>query len=214
MNKAIIVFSGGQDSTTCLLWALKRYDHVEVVTFTYGQRHKEEVQCAEKIAKDFGVMQKIIDVSLISELTENALTRKEIAIEDGEIPNTFVEGRNHLFLSLAAIYGKTKEIKHIITGVSETEFSGYPDCRDQFICSLNETLNLAMDDNFKIITPLMWKNKHEVWKMADELGQLEYIQKETLTCYNGIKGSGCQNCPACKLRNDSLQTYLSERHAI
>lgn len=214
MEKALIVFSGGQDSTTCLFWALGRYDHVEAVTFTYGQRHEGEVKVATKIAEDLGVTQKIIDLSLLSDLTENALTRKEIAIEDGELPNTYVEGRNHLFLSLAAIYGQTKGIKHIITGVSEAEFSGYPDCRDQFIRSLNETLNLAMDDEFNLITPLMWKSKRDVWEMADQLGRFEYVQEKTITCYNGIKGEGCKQCPACQLRNNGLQTYLTERNAL
>lgn len=216
MDKALVVFSGGQDSTTCLLWALERFTHVEVITFLYGQRHIEEVDCAKKIARDFGVQQKIIELDLLNQLTENALTRKEIEIKDevGERPNTYVEGRNHLFLSLATIYGQTKGIKNIITGVSETEFSGYPDCRDQFIRSLNESLNLAMDETFNLITPLMWKDKVAVWEMADEMGQLNYIQTETLTCYNGIKGDGCKQCPACQLRNDGLQTYLQERTVI
>src|SRR5699024_7245723 len=156
MEKALVVFSGGQDSTTCLLWALEEFDEVSTVTFSYGQRHELEVECAEKIAKDLGVKQKHIQMDVLNQLTENALTRKEIAIKDeGEVPNTFVEGRNHLFLSFAAIYAKTIGAKSIITGVSETDFSGYPDCRNAFIQSLNETLNLAMDENFKLLTPLM-----------------------------------------------------------
>lgn len=214
MEKAIIVFSGGQDSTTCLLWALEKFDQVETVTFLYGQRHEVEVDYAEKIARDFGVKQKVIRIDLLNQLTENALTRKEIEIEDGDIPNTFVEGRNHIFLSYAAIYAKTVGINNIITGVSETESSGYPDCRDEFIRSLNKTLNLAMDGNLKLITPLMWKNKAEVWEMADQLGQLEYIKENTLTCYNGIVSSGCEKCPACQLRNEGLQIYLRERNDI
>ena len=144
----------------------------------------------------------------LNQLTENALTRKDMEIEEGEIPNTYVEGRNHIFLSFAAIYAKTIGAKNIITGVSETEFSGYPDCRDEFIQSLNTTLNLAMDDQFKLITPLMWKDKAEVWEMADQMGRLEYIRENTLTCYKGVIGDGCGKCPACKLRNDGLQTYL------
>lgn len=214
MEKAIVVFSGGQDSTTCLLWAMERFDQVETVTFSYGQRHEVEVDYAENIARDFGVKQKLIRIDLLNQLTENALTRKDIEIEEGEIPNTFVAGRNHIFLSYAAIYAKTVGINNIITGVSETEFSGYPDCRDEFIRSLNKTLNLAMDENFKLITPLMWKNKAEVWEMADQMGQLEYIQENTLTCYNGIVGSGCGECPACQLRNEGLQKYLRERNSI
>lgn len=213
MEKALVVFSGGQDSTTCLLWALEEFDEVETVTFLYGQRHESEVECAKKIANELGVKQKIIHMDLLGQLTENALTRKDIAIEDGEIPNTYVEGRNHIFLSFAAIYARTIGAKHIITGVSETDFSGYPDCRDAFIQSLNTTLNLAMDADLKLLTPLMWKNKAEVWAMADQMGKLSYIRENTITCYNGIMGDGCGTCPACQLRNDGLQNYLQEGHA-
>lgn len=211
MEKAVVVFSGGQDSTTCLLWALEEFDEVETVTFLYGQRHDAEVECAQKIAEELGVKQKIIHMDLLNQLTENALTRKDMAIEEGEIPNTYVEGRNHIFLSFAAIYAQTIGAKNIITGVSETESSGYPDCRDAFIQSLNKTLNLAMDADLKLITPLMWKDKAAVWEMADQMGRLQYIREHTLTCYNGIIGDGCGECPSCKLRNDGLQTYLQER---
>jgi len=215
MEKAVVVFSGGQDSTTCLLWALEEFEKVETVTFLYGQRHEQEVEYAKKIAQDLGVNQKIIQMDLLGQLTENALTRKEIDIEDaGEVPNTFVEGRNHIFLSYAAIYAKTMQAKNIITGVSETDFSGYPDCRNDFIQSLNTTLNLAMDYPFKLITPLMWKNKAEVWEMADQMGRLEYIRENTLTCYEGIPGDGCTTCPACQLRDDGLRQYLQGRAAI
>src|SRR5699024_10704684 len=155
MEKAMVVFSGGQDSTTCLLWTLEEFDQVETVTFLYGQRHESEVECAKKIAKDLGVNQKIIQMDLLNQLTENSLTRKDMEIEEGTIPNTYVEGRNHIFLSFAAIYAKSMGIKNIITGVSETESSGYPDCRNVFIQSLNTSLNLAMDFPFKLITPLM-----------------------------------------------------------
>ena len=214
-EKAMVVFSGGQDSTTCLLWALEEFQEVETVTFLYGQRHELEVDYAKKIADDLGVKQKIIRMDLLNQLTENALTRKDIAIEeDGQMPNTFVEGRNHIFLSFAAIYAKTVGARNIITGVSETDFSGYPDCRDEFIRSLNNTLDLAMDYSFNLITPLMWKDKAEVWAMADKMGRLEYIREYTLTCYNGVVGDGCGNCPACQLRNEGLQKYLQERNAL
>jgi 7-cyano-7-deazaguanine synthase len=215
MEKAIVVFSGGQDSTTCLLWALEEFEKIETVTFLYGQRHKAEVEQAKKIAKDLDVQQKIIQMDLLNQLTENALTRNEMEIEEeGTMPNTYVEGRNHLFLSFAAIYAKSMGIKHIITGVSETESSGYPDCGNDFIQSLNTTLSLAMDYPFQIITPLMWKEKSEVWEMADQMGKLGYIRENTLTCYNGIIGDGCGECPACKLRNNGLETYLQGRKTI
>ena len=215
-DKAVVVFSGGQDSTTCLLWALEEFQTIETVTFLYGQRHDSEVECAKKIAQDLGVNQKIIQMDVLSQLTENALTRKDMEIkeEEGQVPNTFVEGRNHIFLSFAAIYAKTIGADHIITGVSETDFSGYPDCRDAFIKSLNTTLNLAMDSQLQLITPLMWKDKAAVWEMADQMGRLDYIRAHTLTCYNGIKGDGCGECPACKLRNDGLQQYLQTRYAL
>ena|SRR5690625_2164884 len=215
MEKAVVVFSGGQDSTTCLLWALEEFDEVEAVTFLYGQRHELEVEYAKKIAQDLGVKQKIIQMDLLNQLTENALTRKEIEIEEeGELPNTFVEGRNHIFFSFAAIYAKTIGARNIITGVSETESSGYPDCSNEFIQSLNKTLNVAMDYDFKLITPLMWKDKAEVWEMADQMGRLEYIRENTLTCYQGVAGDGCGECPACELRNEGLQKYLRERTAL
>ena len=214
MEKAVVVFSGGQDSTTCLLWALEEFDEVETVTFLYGQRHEAEVECAQMIAKELGVKQKIIQMDLLNQLTENALTRKDMKIEEGEIPNTYVEGRNHIFLSFAAIYAQTIGAKNIITGVSETESSGYPDCRDAFIQSLNTTLNLAMDAELTLITPLMSKDKAAVWEMADQMGRLQYIRENTLTCYNGVIGDGCGDCPSCKLRNEGLQTYLQERLAL
>ncbi|PID16911.1 7-cyano-7-deazaguanine synthase QueC [Sporosarcina sp. P34] len=215
VNKAVVVFSGGQDSTTCLLWAMEEFDEVETVTFLYGQRHKSEVDCATKIANDLGVKQKIIQMDVLNQLTSNALTRSDMQIEaeEGSVPNTFVEGRNHIFLSFAAIYAKSIGAKAIITGVSETDFSGYPDCRDAFIRSLNTTLNLAMDYTFDLITPLMWKDKAEVWKLADQMGRLEYVRDNTLTCYNGVIADGCLECPACKLRNDGLAKYLQGQHA-
>ena len=214
MKKALVVFSGGQDSTTCLFWALKNFDEVETVTFDYNQRHDNEIEIARTISEELGVKNTVINLNLLGQLTENALTRADVEItsgENGEMPSTFVEGRNHIFLSFAAIIAKTKGIKHIITGVCETDFSGYPDCRDSFVKSLNVTLNLAMDYPFVIHTPLMWIDKKETWALADELGAFEYIQEKTLTCYNGIIGAGCGECPACKLRANGLNEYLLER---
>jgi 7-cyano-7-deazaguanine synthase len=211
-EKALVVFSGGQDSTTCLFWALKHYQEVETVTFNYNQRHQREIVCAQEISQDLGVKNAILDLSLLNQLAPNALTRDEIAVQAGqagELPTTFVEGRNLLFLSFAAIFAKQKQTRHLITGVCETDFSGYPDCRDQFIKSMNVTLNLAMDYPFVIHTPLMWLTKAETWKLADELGVLSYIQERTLTCYNGIKAQGCGTCPACELRQKGYEEFLS-----
>ncbi len=161
-QSALVVFSGGQDSTTCLFWAMKHYEYVETVTFSYGQRHSQELEVAKEIAAEQGVKHHVLDMSLLGQITENALT-SDIAIEtkDGEVPNTFVDGRNHLFLSFAAVLAKQRKIRDIVTGVCQTDFSGYPDCRDVFVKSLNVTLNLAMDYEFVIHTPLMWLDKAE-----------------------------------------------------
>lgn len=212
-EKAFVVFSGGQDSTTCLFWAKSMFAEVEAVTFDYGQRHKAEIQCATEIAKELGIRQTILDMSLLNQLAPNALTRQDIDIDqkEGELPTTFVDGRNLLFLSFAAIAAKQAGARHLVTGVCETDFSGYPDCRDSFIKSLNVTLNLSMDYPFVIHTPLMWLDKAETWRLADELGAFQFVREKTLTCYNGIPGDGCGECPACKLRRAGLEKYLREK---
>lgn len=213
-KKAVVVFSGGQDSTTCLFWALKEFDEVIAVTFNYNQKHKLEIECAKNIAKELNVEHHILDMELLNQLAPNALTRDDIKIEmgeDGNPPSTFVEGRNLLFLSFAGVLAKVKGAKHIVTGVCETDFSGYPDCRDMFIKSLNVTLNLAMDYDFVIHTPLMWLDKAETWEMADSFNKLDYVREKTLTCYNGVIGDGCGECPACILRKNGLEKYLSSK---
>lgn len=217
MRKCLVVLSGGQDSTTCLFWAIKKYgkENTSAVGFDYGQRHKAELGCAEKICADAGIGFEVIPTPIISQLSANALTRDDIEVDEkkpeGTPPNTFVEGRNLLFLSYAAIYAKTHGITDIVTGVCETDFSGYPDCRDMFVKSLNVTLNLAMDYNFVIHTPLMWIDKKQTWAMADELGVLDIVKNETLTCYNGIKGDGCGHCPSCELRKRGYEAYMEEK---
>jgi 7-cyano-7-deazaguanine synthase len=216
-KKALVVFSGGQDSTTCLVWALKTFDHVEAVTFHYGQRHAQEVEVASRIARHFQVPHHILDMGLLGQLAPNALTRDDIEIKAGEgnsLPTTFVDGRNMLFLTFAAVLAKQSDCRHLVTGVCQTDFSGYPDCRDIFIKSLNVTLNLAMDYEFVIHTPLMWLNKRETWQLADELGYFEYIRDNTLTCYNGVIGQGCGECPACELRNRGLRQYVEMRDRV
>ncbi|WP_269148963.1 7-cyano-7-deazaguanine synthase QueC [Evansella clarkii] len=213
-EKAVVVFSGGQDSTTCLFWALENFKEVETVTFNYNQRHSLEIEVAKKIADELNVKNTVLDMSLLNQLAPSALTRDDIEIEekDGEPPSTFVEGRNLLFLSFAAIYGKLAGARHIITGVCETDFSGYPDCRDAFVKSLNVTLNLSMDHQFVLHTPLMWLDKADTWKLADELGALDFVRNKTLTCYNGIIADGCGECPACVLRKRGLDAYLQEKN--
>lgn len=212
-KKALVVFSGGQDSTTCLFYAQKHFDDVELVTFQYGQRHDKEIEVAQMIAEEQGMKHHILDMSLLSQLTPNALTQHDmdIAMTDSDVPNTFVPARNLLFLSFAGALAYQIKAKHIITGVCETDFSGYPDCRDQFVKSMNVTLSLSMDENFVIDTPLMWLDKKETWALSDELGVLDYVRHKTLTCYNGIIADGCGTCPACQLRQRGLNAYLEEK---
>lgn len=213
-EKAIVVFSGGQDSTTCLFWARKRFAEVEAVTFDYGQRHRLEIECAKEIAKEMGIKHHVLDMSLLNQLTANALTREDMQVEEGnegELPSTFVPGRNLLFFSFAGVLANQVGARHIVTGVSETDFSGYPDCRDIFIKSLKVTLNLSMDSSFVIHTPLMRINKAQTWALADQLGVFEYVREKTLTCYNGVIADGCGECPACKLRKRGLEEYLNAK---
>ncbi len=212
-DACVVVFSGGQDSTTCLLWAMKQYKEVVAVSFDYGQRHKAELDCAKEITDELNVEWHVMDMSLLNQLAPNSLTRSDIKVQqeeaaDGEVPNSVVDGRNMLFLTFAAVFAKQRGITDIITGVSQSDFSGYPDCRDVFIKSLNATLDLAMDYTFCVITPLMWIDKCETWKMADELGGLSLVRDKTLTCYNGIRGEGCGNCPSCKLRKAGYDKFV------
>lgn len=216
-EKALVVFSGGQDSTTCLYWAIKNFGKVYALSFVYGQKHVKEVELAREIARKAGVEFSMMDVSFIGSLGRNSLTDTSITMDEekpeGSVPNTFVPGRNLFFLSIAAVHARELGIRHLVTGVSQTDFSGYPDCRDSFIKSLNVTLNLAMDDQFVIHTPLMWLDKAQTWALADELGVFDIIRYETLTCYNGVVGDGCGHCPACTLRRRGLETFLESKNS-
>lgn len=212
-SKALVVYSGGQDSTTCLFWAKKHFDQVLAIAFNYGQRHVVELTAAKQIAEQAGVPLQIFQVDLLSSVSHNALTDKAINVEsdqpDHRPPNTLVEGRNMLFLTYAAIFAKSNNIHDLITGVGQSDYSGYPDCRNDFILSLNQTLNLSMDYEYRIHTPLMWLNKSEIWRMADELDVFDLVRNQTITCYYGIPGEGCGTCPSCKLRNRGLVKYLN-----
>lgn len=209
---ALVLFSGGQDSTTCLYWAKQQFKNTYALCFSYGQRHSQEVENARRIAKIADTPFQLLDASIISHLAPNSLTDSSVRMDEEKpadsYPNTFVPGRNLLFLTFAATIAYAQGIRHLVTGVSEADYSGYPDCRDTFIRSANATLNLAMDKQFVIHTPLMWCNKKEVWRLADELGVFDFVRKETLTCYNGVLADGCGHCPACRLRNKGLQEYL------
>ena len=219
MSKAVVVFSGGQDSTTCLIQALQQFDEVHGITFDYGQRHREEIE----IAQDLGLKlklasHKIMDVTLLNELAISALTRDSIPVSNelmkNGLPNTFVPGRNILFLTLAGIYAYQLGADTVITGVCETDFSGYPDCRNDFVKAMQAALEQGMDKKLTISTPLMWLDKAETWALADKLESLDLIRHETLTCYNGIKGDGCGTCPACLLRKRGLEDYLNNKESV
>ncbi|MEH0370429.1 7-cyano-7-deazaguanine synthase QueC [Vibrio mimicus] len=219
MKKAVVVFSGGQDSTTCLVQALKEFDEVHAITFDYGQRHKLEIEVAQKLAKQLGVAaHKVMDVGLLNELAISSLTRDDIPVSHelraNGLPNSFVPGRNILFLTLAGIYAYQIGAVTVITGVCETDFSGYPDCRNDFVQAMNQALTKGMDMSLTIRTPLMWLNKAETWALADQLGALDLVRHQTLTCYNGLIGDGCGECPACHLRKAGLNDYLNNRDSV
>jgi 7-cyano-7-deazaguanine synthase len=217
MNQsALVLHSGGQDSTTCLFWALKQFKEVRTLCITYGQRHEAEVAVAQQIAAEAQVPFQVLDAGVISRLADNALTNPVLAMDSDKpadsYPNTFVPGRNLLFLTFAAVIARSHHIRNIVTGVSQADYSGYPDCRDTFIRSANATLNLAMDEQFIIHTPLMWLTKAETWALADQLGVFDLVRTRTLTCYNGIAADGCGHCPACKLRKAGLEEFLKTNH--
>lgn len=199
-NKALVLLSGGQDSTTCLAWAKKKFKKVCAITFDYYQRHKIELKSAKKIADIAKIPLLIYKTDIFKKFTQNALTNKNIKIKihKNKLPSTFVPGRNLIFLSIAAIYAHQLGISNLVTGVCQTDFSGYPDCRNKFIKSLKKTLNLAMETKLKIHAPLMWLTKAETVKLMQQLGRIELL-KYTHTCYKGLR-SACGKCPACRLR--------------
>ena len=217
---ALVLFSGGQDSATCLAWALERFERVETVGFDYGQRHRVELDCRQTfLARLRGAFPKwsarlgedrVIDLSVLGAISDTALTRDSaIQFEKGGLPNTFVPGRNLLFFTFAAAIAYRRDLKNLVGGMCETDYSGYPDCRDDTLKSLQVSLTLGMDRRFVIDTPLMWIDKAATWKMAQYLGGdalVELIVEETHSCYLGERarrhawGYGCGACPACDLR--------------
>jgi 7-cyano-7-deazaguanine synthase len=226
---ALVLFSGGQDSATCLAWALARFSRVETVGFDYGQRHRVELECRTRIAArlkaEFPQWARklgdnhVVDLSVLGHLSETALTSDaEIAFTESGLPNTFVPGRNLLFFIFAAAIGYRRGLKHLVGGMCETDYSGYPDCRDDTLKSLQATLSLGMDRRVVIHTPLMWRDKRATWKLAHELGGaalVELIREESHSCYLGERGQrhdwgyGCGRCPACELRRKGWEAYNS-----
>lgn len=196
-----MAFSGGQDSTTCLAYALKNFDEVHALTFDYGQRHKIEIEQATKITGLLKIPHEIMEIDIFSKLSKNALTDAGVEITAGgagALPSTFVPGRNLIFLSLAAIKAYQLGITDLIAGVCQTDYSGYPDCRNSFIKSLERSVSLALNKEFKIHTPLMWLTKAQTVKLIQDLGYLELL-RDSHTCYQGIRPA-CGTCPACQLR--------------
>lgn len=226
-NRALVLFSGGQDSATCLAWALSRFEHVETVGFAYGQRHAVELDCRDALRRSFAALNPqwaerlgedhTIDLASLGALSDTALTSDaEIAINENGLPNTFVPGRNLIFLTFAAALGFRRGVKHIITGVCETDYSGYPDCRDDTIKALQVALNLGMEQRFVLHTPLMWIDKAQTWQLCDEVGGaplIEAIRTQSHSCYKGDRtqnhawGYGCGDCPACDLRAEGWRRF-------
>jgi len=226
-DKALVLFSGGQDSTVSLAWALERFDHVETVGFDYGQKHRVELDVrpnvlqalrsafpawAKKLGEDH-----IVEIGALGQMSDTALTRDvAIRFEANGLPNTFVPGRNLLFLTFAAAIAYRRDVRRLILGVCETDYSGYPDCRDDTMKAMQVALNLGMDSRFVVETPLMWIDKAEAWRMAERLGGaalVDIVRQETHSCYHGDRehlhdwGYGCDECPACRLRAEGYRRY-------
>ncbi len=228
-ESALVLFSGGQDSTTCLAWALSRYDHVETVGFTYGQRHQVEMECREPVRAGLEAIfpawkaklgrDHLIDLGVLGQVGVSALTA-DLPFDtraDG-LPATFVPGRNLLFLTFAAVVAHQRKIKYLVTGVCETDYSGYPDCRDDTMKALQVAINLGMEARLVIETPLMWIDKAATWGLAQTLGGralIDLVVEKTHTCYQGDRshrhewGFGCGSCDACRLRSEGWRRYTA-----
>lgn len=230
---ALVLFSGGQDSATCLAWALARYPRVETIGFDYGQRHAVELTVREPLRDRLAALSPawqprlgndhLLDLSLLGRLSETALTRDVgIAMQDDGLPNTFVPGRNLLFLAVAAALAYRRGLDVLVGGMCETDYSGYPDCRDDAMKAMQVALNLGMAMRFRLETPLMWLDKAATWRLAQTLGGdtlVELIRTDTHTCYLGERGAlhdwghGCGTCPACKLRARGYEVFRAENGA-
>ena len=229
-SRALVLFSGGQDSTTCLAWALERYQHVETLAFAYGQRHAVELDCRLKVLDAFhGQFTRwrgklgndhLLDLSLLGQISDTALTQdKAIEFEKNGLPNTFVPGRNLLFLTFAATLAYRRGLEVLVGGMCETDFSGYPDCRDNTLKVLQVALSLGLASPMVIETPLMWIDKAATWRLAESLGGkalVDLIIEQTHTCYLGdrsvrhVWGYGCGSCPACELRAHGYAAFRAQ----
>ncbi|HXM30993.1 MAG TPA: 7-cyano-7-deazaguanine synthase QueC [Xanthobacteraceae bacterium] len=228
---ALVLFSGGQDSTVCLAWALERFQRVETVGFDYGQRHRVELEMRPRIRAELGALKAkwrarfgedhLVSLDALAAISDTALTR-EVAIEIGEsgLPTTFVPGRNLIFLSFAGAIAYRRGAQHIVAGMCETDYSGYPDCRDETIEAMGRALELGMDRRFELHTPLMWIDKAATFALAHTLGGdalIRLVVEETHSCYLGDRshrhawGYGCGECPACKLRSAGWDKWKATR---
>jgi len=220
--KALVIFSGGQDSTTCLGWALKKYPEVEAITFKYGQKHSIEIQQAKKICDKHGVKQHIIDISFFGKIVDSALTSNGDVNKQHpmlvHLPASYVPNRNAMFITIAHALAQKIKADVLITGVCETDYSGYPDCRLVFVRSIERSLNSGADVSIKIKTPLMRLNKTQIWQLSKDVGIINDVIELSHTCYNGIRdkkftwGYGCDNCPACKLRKQGFIQFNEQRN--
>lgn len=229
-QSALVLFSGGQDSTTCLAWALSRYERVETIGFGYGQRHAIEMDCREVVRSSISGIDPswevrlgrdhVIDLTVLGQVSTSALTADlPLSKRPDGLPSTFVPGRNLVFLTFAAIVAHQRDLKHVVTGVCETDFSGYPDCRDDSVKALQVAINLGMEARLVLETPLMWIDKAATWGLAEKLGGqafVDMIVENTHTCYLGDRtnrhgwGFGCGKCDACGLRREGWRRYMSE----
>ena len=221
-ESAVVVFSGGQDSTTCAGWARKIFETVHLVGFDYGQKHSVELEQAHIIAEALNMPFTIIPMTGLAQLADSSLTCNARSIHEPhhrnkKLPSTFVPCRNALFLTMAHACAQKVGAQHLVTGVCQTDYSGYPDCREGFITSLEDTLNLGYETDIKIHTPIMHIDKAETFALADEVGVLDLVLEESHTCYIGDRsqvhswGCGCSECPACVLRRDGFEKYKAER---
>ncbi|QCI63280.1 7-cyano-7-deazaguanine synthase QueC [Phreatobacter stygius] len=226
---ALVLFSGGQDSSTCLAWALERFGTVETLGFDYGQRHRVELECRDALRQGLTDLNAgwaarlgpdhTVNLAALGEISNTALTRDvAIAMSEGGLPNTFVPGRNLIFLTFAATLAYRRGLKHIVAGMCETDYSGYPDCRDDTIKALQVALNLGMDRRFVLHTPLMWIDKAETWALTARLGGeplVALIREQSHSCYLGDRshhhewGFGCGTCPACQLRAEGYRRFVA-----
>lgn len=221
-ERAVVLLSGGQDSGTCLAWAVNRFDGVEAISYLYGQLHSIEVEYARKLAKRFGAPHLVVDISFFKSVVDSALVGMHgLEVEHPhprlkDLPGSFVPNRNGLLLLIAHAYAQKLGIKYIVAGMCQTDFSGYPDCRDAFVKSFTSALNMGSSANITVLTPLMYLTKAETWELAEKEGALDVVRFQTMTCYHGDTsmndwGMGCGKCPACILRAKGWNEYKSNK---